>query len=84
MFSTMWADSPIHEVRRAILDFNRKRWSSSMVKHAKLDAQMAEHNVKGLLDACCLFVYVQGQIGETFGMVVLGHIRSLWLKGLRD
>lgn len=77
----MFGSAP--EVRRAILDFNRKIGTSSAAKRSKLTAQMTQHNVTDLLDVCCVFVHVQAQIMKTFGTVVLEQISSLWLKGRR-
>ena len=66
------------QVRRAILDFNRTMKCDSKREH------MTKQDVIDLLDVCCVFVYVQGQIRKIFGMDVVKQARSLWLKGSRD
>ena len=63
------------KVRRAILDFNRK------MNCGDNRAQMTKQQVVDLLDVCCLFVYVQGQIRNIFGMDVVKLARGLWLNG---
>lgn len=44
-------------------------------------AQMTKQHVMDLLDVCCVFVHVQGQIRKIFGMAVVEQTRGLWLKG---
>ena len=61
-------------MRRVILDFNRLANS----------AQKTENVATDLMDVCCVFVYLQDQIANTFGMVVLEQFRSLWLQGLQS
>ena len=63
-----------YQVRRVIVDFNRQAKSS----------QMTENDVIDLMDVCCVFVYLQGQIPNTFGTAVQDQFRSLWLEGLRS
>lgn len=64
-----------NQVRRAILDFNRK------MRCGDNRAQMTKQHVMDLLDVCCVFVHVQGQIRKIFGMAVVEQTRGLWLKG---
>jgi hypothetical protein len=72
-----------HEVRRAILDFNRKIGPTCTAKKAKLSAQMSKQAAMDLQDICCLFVYVEDQVLKHFGKGVMDQIRKLWLSGLR-
>jgi hypothetical protein len=52
------------------------------MKYGDTRLQMTQHGVMDLLDACCVFVYVQAQTKKIFGMVVMKQVRGLWLQGL--
>ncbi len=70
-----------HEVRRAILDFNRKVGVNSKVKKAKIGAQLTKQGVTDLMDACCVFVYVQNEVLKQFGTQVMDQLREHWRAG---